>query len=169
MKFEEKDIHLVIDGMGIVFYSPKTNQNILEGSNFFDEEYSKPEDVARHIKKGDVVGFCTGSSGEFTIKFREGYPEENLLAKYPVSIRLGVDIQDETLCVIDLFWLMEWSSECPLEQTISIDSGYYHITVCTRKPDSGIWGDQQIIYVYLQKLDSMPELTWTGVPLLLPQ
>ena len=148
MKFEEKDIHLVIDGMGIVFYSPKTNQNILEGSNFFDEEYSKPEDVARHIKKGDVVGFCTGSSGEFIIKFREGYPEENLLAEYPVSIRLGVDIQDETLCVIDLFWLMEWSSECPLEQTISIDSGYYHITVCTRKPDSGIWGDQQIIFVY---------------------
>ncbi len=169
MKFEEKDIHLVIDGMGIVFYSPKTNQNILEGSNFFDEEYSKPEDVARHIKKGDVVGFCTGSSGEFIIKFREGYPEENLLAEYPVSIRLGVDIQDETLCVIDLFWLMEWSSECPLEQTISIDSGYYHITVCTRKPDSGIWGDQQIIFVYLNKLDSMPELTWPGVPLLLPQ
>ena len=169
MKFEEKDIHLVIDGMGIVFYSPKTNQNILEGSNFFDEEYSKPEDVARHIKKGDVVGFCTGSSGEFIIKFREGYPEDNLLAEYPVSIRLGVDIQDETLCVIDLFWLMEWSSECPLEQTISIDSGYYHITVCTRKPDSGIWGDQQIIFVYLNKLDSMPELTWPGVPLLLPQ
>ena len=169
MKFEEKDIHLVIDGMGIVFYSPKTNQNILEGSNFFDEEYSKPEDVARHIKKGDVVGFCTGSSGEFIIKFREGYPEENLLAEYPVSIRLGVDIQDETLCVIDLFWLMEWSSECPLEQTISIDSGYYHITVCTRKPDLGIWGDQQIIFVYLNKLDSMPELTWPGVPLLLPQ
>ena len=169
MKFEEKDIHLVIDGMGIVFYSPKTNQNILEGSNFFDEEYSKPEDVARHIKKGDVVGFCTGSSGEFIIKFREGYPEETLLAEYPVSIRLGVDIQDETLCVIDLFWLMEWSSECPLEQTISIDSGYYHITVCTRKPDSGIWGDQQIIFVYLNKLDSMPELTWPGVPLLLPQ
>ena len=169
MKFEEKDIHLVIDGMGIVFYSPKTNQNILEGSNFFDEEYSKPEDMARHIKKGDVVGFCTGSSGEFIIKFREGYPEENLLAEYPVSIRLGVDIQDETLCVIDLFWLMEWSSECPLEQTISIDSGYYHITVCTRKPDSGIWGDQQIIFVYLNKLDSMPELTWPGVPLLLPQ
>ena len=169
MKFEEKDIHLVIDGMGIVFYSPKTNQNILEGSNFFDEEYSKPEDVARHIKKGDVVGFCTGSSGEFIIKFREGYPEENLLAEYPVSIRLGVDIQDETLCVIDLFWLMEWSSECPLEQTISIDSGYYHITVCTRKPDSGIWGYQQIIFVYLNKLDSMPELTWPGVPLLLPQ
>lgn len=28
MKFKEKDIHLMIDGMGIVFYSPETNKNI---------------------------------------------------------------------------------------------------------------------------------------------
>lgn len=169
MKFAEQNIHLMIDGMGIVFYSPKTNKNIPEGCDFFNEDYSKPEDVAKHIKKGDIVGFCTGSSGNFTLKFREGYPEEKLLEEYPVAIRLGIDIQDEKLCVIDLFWLMEWSAECPLEQVVSIDSGYYHITLCTRKPDSGIWGDEQTIYVYLNKLDSMPEITWSGVPQLLPQ
>ena len=33
--FEEKDISLAIDGMGIVFYSPETNREIPEGSNFF--------------------------------------------------------------------------------------------------------------------------------------
>ena len=169
MKFEENDIHLIIDGMGIVFYSPKTNRNISEGCNFFEEEYTKPENVAKHIKKGDVVGFCTGTSGKFTLKFRAGYPEENLLEEYPVAIRLGIDIQDEKLCVIDLFWLMEWSIECPLEQVIPIDPGYYHITLCTRKPDSGIWGDKQTIFVYLNRLDSMPELAWSGVPMLLPQ
>lgn len=169
MRFKKKDIQLMIDGMGIVFYSPKTNKNISEGCNFLDQEYSKPEDVAKHIKKGDVVGFCTGSSGDYTLKFREGYPDEKMLEEYPVVIRLGIDIQDETLCVIDLFWLSEWSAECPLEQTIPIDSGYYHITLCTRKPDSGIWGSKQTILVYLNKLDSMPELTWSGVPQLLPK
>lgn len=168
MKFEEKDLNLLIDGMGMVFYSPETNKNILEGCNFFEEEYSKPEDVAKHVNMGDVVGFCTGSSGEFILKFRVGYPEETLLEEYPVVIRLGIDIQDEKLCVIDLFWLMEWSSECPLEQTIPIDTGYYHITLCTRKPNSGIWGNKQIIFVYLNKVDSMPKLAWSGVPLLLP-
>lgn len=166
MKFGEKDIQLMTEGMGIVFYSPRTNKNIPEGYNFLEEEYSKPEDVAKHIKKGDVVGFCTGSSGYYTLKFREGYPEERLVEEYPVAIRLGMDIQDEMLCVIDLFWLSEWGEECPLEQTFPIDSGYYHITLCTRKPDSGIWGDKQTIFVYLNKLDSMPELTWPGVPLL---
>ena len=57
MKFKEKDLHLLIDGMGIVFYSPETNKSISEGCNFFEVEYSKPEDVAKHIKKGDIVGF----------------------------------------------------------------------------------------------------------------
>lgn len=42
-------------------------------------------------------------------------------------------------------------------------------TLCTRKPDSGIWGRGQTIFVYLNKLDSMPDLTWLGVPLLLPR
>lgn len=169
MKFEEKDIHLTIDGMGIVFYSPETTKKIPEGSDFLGEEYSKPEDVAKHIKAGDVVGFCTGSGGNFILKFREGYPTENLFEEYPVAIRLGIDIQDEMLCVIDLFWLTEWSAECPAEQTLSIDPGYYHITLCTRKPDSGILGDEQTIFVYLNQLEAMPELTWPGVPWLIPE
>lgn len=168
MKFKEKDIHLKIDGMGIVFYSPETNKNIPEGCRFLKEEYIEPEDVARHIKAGDVVGFCTGTPGNFILKFREGYPEDRLLEEYPVAIRLGIDIQDEKLCVIDLFWLTEWGAECPAEQIIPIDPGYYHITLCTRKPESGIWGHGQTIFVYLNKLDSMPVLKWPGVPVLLP-
>lgn len=169
MRFQEKDIHLSIDGLGIVFYSPETNKNIPKGCNFFEEEYAEAEDVAKHIKKGDVVGFCTGTSGDFILKFREGYPEESICKEYPVSIRLGIDIQDDKLCVIDLYWLWEWDAEeCPLEQTVSIDSGYYHITLCTRKPDSSVWGDNQIILVYLNKLDTMPEIVCSGVPLLLP-
>ena len=51
MMFKEKDIHLMIDGLGIVFYSPETNKNIPEGYDFFGEEYEKPEDVVKHIKR----------------------------------------------------------------------------------------------------------------------
>lgn len=166
MNFEEKDINLVTDGMGIVFYSPKTNENIPEGRDFLGEEFTRPADVAGHIKKGDVVGFCTGTGGRFCLKFREGYPPEEILEEYHVAIRLGIDIQDDKLCAIDLFWLSEWSTDCPEEQILPITPGYYHITLCTRKPDSGIWGDRQTIYVYLNKLDKMPRLTWPGVPML---
>lgn len=166
MNFEEKDINLRIDGMGIVFYSPKTNADIPEGYNFLEEEYTKPDDVVKHIKCGDMVGFCTGTGGDFCLKFREGYPDERLSEEYPVAIRLGIDIQDEKLCMVDLFWLREWGIECPPEQILAIKAGYYHITLCTRKPESGRWGDGQTIYVYLNKLDEMPELKYNGVPLL---
>ena len=36
----------------------------------------------------------------------------------------------------------------------------------TRKPESGIWGDGQVIYVHLNKLPEMPQLAWPGVPFL---
>ena len=166
MNFEERDIALSIDGMGIVFFSPETNKDIPEGMDFLDEEYSEPADVARHIEKGDVVGFCTGTGGDFTLKFREGYPTDELLEEQDIAIRLGIDIQDDKLCMVDLFWLEAWSAECPPEQILTIKPGYYHITLCTKRPDSGIWGNDQMIYVYLNPLDAMPELKWKGVPLL---
>ena len=48
MYFEEKDIELCIDGMGIVFFSPKTTKDIPEGMDFFNQEYSAPADVSAH-------------------------------------------------------------------------------------------------------------------------
>ena len=39
MNFEEKDIELMIDGMGIVFYSPETTKDIPIGVDFFNTEY----------------------------------------------------------------------------------------------------------------------------------
>ena len=164
MYFEEKDIELCIDGMGIVFFSPKTTKDIPEEIDFFNQEYSAPADVSAHLKKGDVVGFCTGLGGDFILKFREGYPDDRINNEYSVSARLGIEIKDDKLCMIDLFWLMEWSTECPKEQILNVAPGYYHITLCTKRPESGIWGDKQTIYVYLNKLDEMPELTWEGVP-----
>lgn len=164
--FAKKDIKLSIDGMGIVMYSPKTVAGIPEGYDYFHNEYALPKQVAEHIKKGDMVGFCTGSGGEYTLKIRKGYPSEALTEEYPLAIRLGIDVQDDQICFIDLFWLTEWYNECPLEQTLKIKKGYYHITLLTRKPETGRWGDHQVIYVFLNRLPSMPELTWTGIPLL---
>ena len=164
MYFKEQDIELSIDGMGIVFYSPETTKDIPEGIDFLNKEYTKPEDVAAHINKGDVVGFCTGSGGDFILKFREGYPDKKIEEDYPVMARLGIDIKDNKLCMIDLFWLMEWSNDCPEDQILIIEPGYYHITLCTRCPDTGVWGDLQTIYVYLNKLDELPALNWPGVP-----
>lgn len=164
MSFIERDISIEIEGMGIVMYSPATVAGIPEGYDYLTNEYNLPSQVAEHVKKGDMVGFCTGSGGNYTLKLREGYPTVDLNKEYPVSIRLGIDVQDDKICFIDLFWLMEWCEDCPPEQILDIESGYYHITLLTRQPESGIWGDHQTIYVYLNKLSEMPRLAWQGVP-----
>lgn len=162
----KKDMTLDIDGMGIVLYSPGMVDNIPMGSDFLREEFSAPEDVARHVSLGDVTGFCTGSSGNFVLKFRNGYPPADIDRDFPVSIRLGIQVAGGELRVIDLFWLSEFDPDCPEEQTVVLEDGFYHITLNTRKPESGIWGDGQVIYVHLNKLPEMPQLAWPGVPFL---
>lgn len=54
-------------------HDKKESRQVGKGYDFFEKEYQKPEDVAEHMKKGDVVGFCTGTGGDFTLKFRESY------------------------------------------------------------------------------------------------
>ena len=107
------DFKLNIDGMGIVLYSDEAVKHIKQGENYFAKEYATPEQVAMHIQKGDIVGFSTGSSGEYNIKTRTGYPDKETEEQYPISIRLAIDIKGGSLSIIDLFWLMDWDADCP--------------------------------------------------------
>ena len=158
------DIDISIDGMGIVFYSDGAVKDIKYAENFFKNEYENPNKVGEHIRKGDVVGFCTGSGGDYILKFRDGYPSKEIKEKYPISIYLGIVIDGGRLCIKDLFWLMDWNPDCPQNQQIELDNGAYEIILNTKIPKSGIYGDEQEIYVYLNKIDKMPELMWQGVP-----
>lgn len=61
---------------------------------------------------------------------------------------------------------MEFNPECPEDQVLYLEDGFYHITLNTKMPDSGIWGDDQVIYLYFNKIKKMPELSWEGIPML---
>lgn len=159
-----KDMELYVDGMGIVIYSNMAMRNVKEGEDFFKNEFFTPECVAKHIKKGDITGFCTGTGGKFNIKIREGYPDNEIEKRFPVSIRLAIDVKGNIVSIIDLAWLTEWSNDVPEMQQIIVEEGIYHLTVLTCKPNSGIWGDNQDICIYFNKLKNMPKLNWNGVP-----
>ena len=158
------DMDIFIDGMGIVFYSEGAVKDIKEGENYFESEYEDPDSVAKHIRKGDVVGFCTGSPGNYLLKFRDGIPNEKVRENYPICIYLAIKIDGGKLFVKDLFWLMDWKAECPMNQQLNIDDGVYEMRVYTAVPPSGYYGDNQIIYIYLNKVNEMPQLAWCGVP-----
>lgn len=158
----EKEIKLAIQGIGIIMYSDFAIEHIKEGDNYLQQSYWQPSQVTNHILKGTIVGFCTGSSGEYTLKFHKGYPED--ISNYEYVIRLGIEVRDRKIHFRDLYDLMSWTRKNPSEQSIDIENGFYHITLCTNIPESGIIGDRQEIYVYLNKLDKMPELNYLGVP-----
>ena len=162
--FHEQEINLTTDGPGIVLYSDANMDYVSEGEDFFSKEFMASEKVAEHIQKGDIIGFNTGSPGTFDITVRTGYPSEKMLKEYPIAIRLALDVKGGSVSVIDLFWLTEWSRDVPEEQKIIMPDGIYHVTVITRKPESNIWGDNQQIFMYFNRLDETPQLKWSGVP-----
>jgi len=49
--------------------------------------------LTAHIEKGDITAFCTGAGVDFHIQFWSGSPTAEVNAEYPVSIRLGLDVQ----------------------------------------------------------------------------
>ncbi len=50
-------------------------------------------------------------------------------------IRLAVEVRGGSLQFGDLFWLSDWNPDFPQDQILSLPDGYYHITVCTRRPE----------------------------------
>ena len=161
---EEKKIVIDIEGLGIILYSDFAVKGIEDDEDYLSENYNKPEDVVRHIENGTIVGFCTGSPGQYTLNFKEGYPSEQEVRISDLKLRLGIEVRDNRICVSDLYSLLEWSTEEEPE-FIKIENGFYHITLCGNIPTSGITGDDQWINVYLKRLDSMPELRYSGVPM----
>jgi len=169
MKHEDfnKDIIISIEGLGFVLYSAGNVEHIPEGTDFLKTSFWRPKDVAGHIQKGDITGFGTGSPGTFTIKLRMGKPDSDTDKNYPSAISLGLEVKGGLVSIIDLYWLMEWNNDVPSEQQFCLDDGFYRLVVLTKKPESGIWGDKQEIYIFFEKQSEMPQLTWEGVPDLL--
>lgn len=162
----DKDIELEITGLGIILYSEQAVAHIREDEDYFSTNYQTAEQVLSHVYDGTIVGFGTRSPGKYILKIRYGYPEEEVLDLSDYVLRLGIHVMGGRVFTRDLYDLMEWTFECPEEQTIDLQDGYYHITLHSNLPDSKRRGDNQVIFVYFNKLDEMPALKYRGVPTL---
>ncbi|WP_339273915.1 hypothetical protein MKY59_22800 [Paenibacillus sp. FSL W8-0426] len=162
----EKDIPIQIDGIGIILYSPFAVAHIDEDEDYLTQKYMTAQQVADHVNRGTIVGLSTGSSGKYILKIRDGYPDEHILDRSDFVLRLAVEVRDRQLCIRDLYDLMEWTSELPVEQIVVLDNGYYHITVFSNLPKSRIRGDRQEIHLYFHPLIEMPKIKHLGVPTL---
>lgn len=166
MNLDGKEITMDIAGLGIVFYSPKNVAHIPEGSDYLQTHYLTEEQVQAHIQKGTLVGFGTGSPGNYLLKFASGYPANDVVRASEFKLRLGLHCVGGQVCFRDLYDLLDWTSQCPEEQILELEEGIYHVTLCSNRPPSDVIGDNQLIHVSLQKLDKFPALAIHGVPTL---
>ena len=161
-----KTFRLDIAGLGIIFYSPFAAASISEGADYLENAFSDPDMVEQQAIEGRIVGVSTRTPGRFFIEMYSGYPDDGLVEEQDFKLRLGVEVRDRRLCVRDIFDLLKWESRCPAAQELELDDGFYHITLLSNEPPSGVMGEDQLIKVYLQKLQEMPKLRYNGVPTL---
>lgn len=162
----QKTMRLEISGVGFIIYSPFATSHIVEGEDYLETGFANPQEVERQAQEGKLVGVCTSSPGSFLFEVLEGYPSDDTLGENKYKLRLGVEVRDTTLCIRDLYDLIDWSSDCPPEQELKVENGFYHVTLLSGDPASGLLGDDQRILIYLQKLNEMPLLRYNGVPTL---
>ncbi len=162
----KKAIRLEISGVGFIIYSPFATSHIAEGEDYLETGFVDSHEVERQAIEGKLVGVCTSSPGTFLLEVLEGYPSDDTLGENKYKLRLGVEVRDTTLCIRDLYDLIDWSSDCPAEQALKVENGFYHVTLLSGDPPSGVLGDDQRILLYLQKLNEMPLLRFNGVPTL---
>lgn len=157
---------LDVSGLGLLFYSPFSAAAIRDGEDYLQREFFDPYVVEKQALEGRLVGVSTGSSGSFLLGIYSGYPEDSIVGSWDFKLRLGVEVRDEMLCIRDLYDLLDWRPNCPPEQTIHLDDGFYHVTLLSSMPKSGVLGDNQSIDVYLQRLPEFPSLAYNGIPAL---
>jgi hypothetical protein len=153
-------------GPGIFFYSPFAASEIKEGEDYLASGFENPKMVEDQAVLGRLVGISLGTPGDFIIEIYNGYPEEGHLTNSPYKLRAGIEVRDRKICVRDIFDLMSWTASVPNERIIELDNGFYHMTFLGDEPEFGIFGDEQVIELYLNKLEEMPKLKFNGVPTL---
>jgi hypothetical protein len=161
-----RDLALDIRGLGLILYSPPAVTHIAEGSNYLQTYFWEPAEVARQVMECQLTAFGTRSPGRFRLRFADGPPDEAAVEAAKFKLRLGLQVRSGTICVRDLYDLMEWSSDCPASQQLAVSDGWYRLTLYSSPPPSGILGDGQVIEVALERVPLKPSIRWEGVPTL---
>jgi hypothetical protein len=147
-----------------MFYSPFAVAGIEEGEDYFSSTFQNPANVAAHAMRGDISTFCTGSGGDFRLVVYDGKLDDTGLLDAEFKLRLCLEVRDGDVCFRDLYDLMDWTAACPPSQKMKMADGFFTVTVYSSTPASGIIGDDQLIYLHVEKVGRRLTLKWDGVP-----
>ncbi len=161
----EKDINLEVTGMGMILYSDHAVVKIKKGDNFFADSYSTVEDVLKEVNSGKIVGICLETPGQYIIKVREGFPSDELIDNSKFKLRLSIEVDEQNrIYVRNLDDLSDWEAACDSSQIVDVEKGYYTVLLLSNMPNIGYFGDEQEIYMYLERDDVFITPHFKGIP-----
>lgn len=159
-----REMPLCIQGLGFILYSPPAVRQIPEGADYLSSHFMRTADVARHVSEGQLTTFCTGSSGDFHLRLSYGILDDRALDAADFKLRLGLEVREGLVCIRDLYDLMQWHPDCPVEQQVTLADGWYRLTVWSSMPLSGALGDHQAVDVHFERCNARPSLRSRGIP-----
>ena len=162
---QEKDIELEVTGMGMILYSDHAVAELEEGEDFFSNSYSTVGDVLKEVNSGGIVGICLETPGQYIIKVREGFPSDELADNSKFKLRLSIEVDENNrIYVRNLDDLSNWEKACSSSQIVDVEKGYYTVLMSSNMPNIGYFGDEQVIYMYLEKDEVFVTPHFKGVP-----
>ena len=163
---EDKEIILDLEGMGVIIFYDHAVAKIEEGEDFLSARYWRPEDVAKEVNSGGILGVCVGEPGTYVIKVREGMPCDELRDNTKLKLRLSIKVSDGQVHFGDLYSLERWTNAYAKqdEKSIKLDNGYYTILLAGNIPNTRLRGDNQVIYMYFIRDDEFKETQYKDVP-----
>lgn len=159
------EIDLDIAGIGLIIYSEAELPNISIGSDFLQSQFMTEDQIFHFLQLGKLMGISTGTPGFFLIKcFIVDSADETNSHSSEFIAHGYVFVSDQSVCIRDLYDLMEWQAELNERQKVNLPNGHYHVVVTSRTPETGILGDNQVVHIYFIKKNSVHVLDFTGIP-----
>lgn len=157
-------VDLSIAGLGIVIVDAQ-ELRISPGDDFFSANLADALGVVRTFSAHFITGFATGSPGSYSVWLQTGHPTEESTAVYPMRLRLPFRCCSGEIQLRDLYDFMSWDPS-PAHDVIVLDPGSYILYVFSRRPESGIIGDDQEILICIDKCDDLAPYVLSGIPVL---
>lgn len=163
MKFNEGQA-IRIAGLGFIIYSDYAVEKFEEGEDYLEDFFLDGDNVVESINKGEIIGIATGSSGECVFKFLDGEPDGEYWAGHDFSFQVPINVKGGRIIIRDLYDMLEWTSEVPMEQTLEVEDGLYSIIVVGSLQNLGNCIRTKDINLYLVRDEDAFLAQWKSIP-----
>jgi len=153
-------VELANPGLSIVMYPPSAVTELEEGCDY-GATFPDGRDLIDYVNESRLAAVGVRfSSGEYWLHFSATL-DGTVIAAARDHVRLGIEIDNQQLCVRGSDDLFRWTAKCPGEQIVSLENGFYEVTACmVPHRNDGLLR----IFLHFARLPARPDLGYARLP-----